>query len=135
MTRKLDHIGIMVRNLEDSLNKYGSYLGLQVEKLEEVEVEGHLDRLAFLPIGDTRIELIETSATKGFAGDFLKQHGEGIHHIAIQVDDLEKTFNELRAQGVEFLWDRIIDRDSQTKIAFFKAREFNGVYVELVERS
>ncbi|MHC4684851.1 MAG: VOC family protein [Planctomycetota bacterium] len=135
MTPKLDHIGIVVKNLNDSLIKYMSYLGLEVKKIEEIEVEGNKDRLAFLPIGETQIELIESSAQKGLVGDFLRAHGEGIHHIAIRVDDLEKTFNELHSQGVEFMWDRVIDRDPQTKIAFFKAKEFNGVYVELVERS
>lgn len=135
MTPKLDHIGIMVKNLDASLIKYMSYLGLEVKKIEEIEVEGNQDRLAFLPIGETQIELIESSAHKGLAGDFLKAHGEGIHHIAIRVDDLEKTFNELRSQGVEFMWNRVINRDPHTKIAFFTAKEFNGVYVELVERS
>ncbi|MFC1533198.1 VOC family protein [Thermodesulfobacteriota bacterium] len=132
---KIDHIGMIVKNLEASLENYTSKLGLEVKGIEEVEVEGSKDRLAFIPVGDTKIELIETSAEKGLAADFLKEHGEGVHHIAILVEGIDKIFNDLKSQGVEFVWDEVIERDPKTKIAFFEAKEFNGILIEMIERS
>jgi methylmalonyl-CoA epimerase len=134
MVRAIDHIGIIVKDLEASLKGYTSYLGLKVKEIEEVVVEISRDRLAFLPVGDTNIELIETSAKKGIAGDFLRKHGEGIHHIAIRVENLDRIFQELESQGVKFVWGRVIERSRGSKIAFFEPEEFNGIYIELVEK-
>jgi lactoylglutathione lyase/methylmalonyl-CoA/ethylmalonyl-CoA epimerase len=134
MVKKIDHIGILVKDLESSLKKYTSHLGLEVKEIEEVEVENASNRLAFLPVGDTNVELIQTTAQTGLLGDFLRERGEGIHHIALEVEDIDKTFQELRSRGVEFLWDQIIKGAHGSRIAFFKPQEFNGVYIELVQR-
>ena len=135
MAKKIDHIGMIVKDLDASLASYTSKLGLEVEEIEEIEVEGAKDRLAMIPIGESRIELIETSAEKGLAADFLKEHGEGIHHIAIRVEGIDKIYEDLSAKGVKFVWGEVIQRDPKTKIAFLEADEFNGVLIELVERS
>jgi methylmalonyl-CoA/ethylmalonyl-CoA epimerase len=134
MAKKMDHIGIIVKDLEASLENYTSKLGLDVKEIEEVEVEGAKDRLAFIPVGDMDIELIETSGEKGLAADFLHEHGEGIHHIAIEVEGIDKIFTELRSQGVKFVWDQVVDRPPGKKVAFLEAKEFNGVFIELVEK-
>jgi methylmalonyl-CoA epimerase len=134
MVTKIEHIGVVVKDLNKSLQKYTSLLNLKVEEIEEVKVENVVNRVAFLPIGETRIELVETTAETGLAADFLKERGEGIHHIALEVEDLEGLFNTLRSNGVTFLWDRIIQGSRGSKVAFFKAEEFNGVYIELVQR-
>ena len=134
MVTKIDHIGIIVNKLEDSIKKYTSLLGLEVVEIEEVNVENVINRVAFLPVGETNIELVETTATTGLAADFLRERGEGIHHIALEVEDLDMTFEKLKAQGAEFLWDRIIDGARGSRVAFFKAEEFNGVYIELIEK-
>jgi methylmalonyl-CoA epimerase len=134
MVTKIEHIGVVVKDLNKSLQRYTSLLDLKVEKIEEVKVENVVNRVAFLPIGETRIELVETTADKGLAAEFLKERGEGIHHIALEVEDLESVFSNLKSNGVEFLWDRIIQGSRGSKVAFFKAEEFNGVYIELVQR-
>jgi methylmalonyl-CoA epimerase len=134
MVTKIEHIGVVVKDLNKSLQRYTSLLDLKVEKIEEVKVENIVNRVAFLPIGETRIELVETTADKGLAAEFLKERGEGIHHIALEVEDLESVFSNLKSNGVEFLWDRIIQGSRGSKVAFFKAEEFNGVYIELVQR-
>ena len=134
MILKIEHIGIIVKDLEASMNKYTSHLGLKVEEVEEIEVDGVLNRIAFFPVKDTNIELVQTTAETGLAAEFLKERGEGIHHIALEVDDIDKTFHELRSQGVEFVWDRIIDGSRGSRVAFFKAEEFNGVYIELMQK-
>ncbi len=131
---RIDHIGIVVRDLEASMAKYQTLLGLSCKEIEEVEVEGALLRVAFFPVGGTTIELVNTSAQSGLAADFLREHGEGIHHIAFAVEDLEAEFGRLKSSGISFLWDRIIPGSRGSKVAFFKSEEFNGVYIELVQR-
>ena len=134
MIKRIDHIGICVRDLEASIKKYTSLLGLEVEEIEQIEEEDVTHRIAFFPVGGTPIELLHTNANEGLIADFIRDHGEGIHHIALEVEDLDKTFHELRSRGVEFLWDRIVEGSRESKIAFFKPQEFNGVYIELVQK-
>ena len=95
MGTKIDHIGIVVRDIKRSLLPYQGLLKLDVEEFEELDFEGAVYRLAFLSVGGVNLELVETSATSGLAAEFLREHGEGIHHIAFEVDDLERTFREL----------------------------------------
>jgi len=134
LVSKIEHIGIVVKDLETSMKKYISLLSLKVKEIEEIKVEDVINRVAFLPIGETNIELVQTTANTGLAADFLRERGEGIHHIAFEVEDLDKTFQELRSQGVKFVWDHIIQGSRGSRVAFFKAEEFNGVYIELVQK-
>ena len=134
MTMKIDHIGILVKDLEDSLEKYTALLDLKADKIEEIEVDGVMDRLAFLPIGDADIELIHCRAETGFAADFLKARGEAIHHIAFEVEDIHEIFRKLHTRGVKFLKNQVLDGSRGRKVAFFEPEEFNGVYIELVEK-
>ena len=134
MLNKIEHIGIVVKDMEASIKKYESILGLKVEEIEEVEVDNVVNRVAFLPIKETKIELVHTTSTVGLVADFIKERGEGINHIAFEVDDIYKVFNELRSQGVSFLWDQVIDGSRGSKIAVFEPEEFNGVYIELMQK-
>jgi len=134
MVRKIEHIGIAVQDLEKSLLPYQELLGLELKETEELDVQGALTRVAFFPIGETNVELVYTTAKTGLAAEFLRDHGEGIHHIAFEVEDLEKTFQSLRSRGIQFVWDKIITGSRGSKVAFFKAEEFNGVYIELVQK-
>lgn len=134
MIKKIEHIGIVVKDLEDSLKKYTTLLGLELDEVEELHVIGAVNRVAFLPVRETNIELVQTTATTGLAADFLKEHGEAINHIAFEVDDVEKAFRELKAQGVEFVVDEVFDGSRGTRCAFCKPESFNGVYIELVQK-
>ena len=134
MINKIEHIGVIVKDLEASIKKYTTLLGLKLQHIEEITVEGAVNRVAFLPVGQTNIELVQTTAESGVVADALKERGESIHHIAVEVEDLEKTFSDLRAKGVQFMWDRIIPGSRGSKVAFFKPEEFNGVYIELVQK-
>ena len=134
MVGRIDHIGIVVKDLEASMAQYQTLLGLTLKEIEKVKVEGALLRVAFFPVGDTNIELVHTSAETGLIADFLQDQGEGIHDIAFAVEDLESEFDRLKASGTFFLWDRIIPGSWGSKVAFFKSEEFNGVYIELVQR-
>ena len=134
MVTKIEHIGIVVDKLEESLEKYTSLLDLKVAEIEEIPVENVINRVAFLPVGETDIELVESTGTTGMAAEFFKERGEGIHHIALEVEDLDMIFERLKDRGTKFMWDRIIDGARGSRAAFFKPEEFNGVYIELVEK-
>jgi methylmalonyl-CoA/ethylmalonyl-CoA epimerase len=131
---KIEHIGVAVKNLDDSLKKFTNLLGLKVREIEEVNVEGDRVKVAFLPIGAVNIELVTTTAQAGLVADFLKERGEGIHHIAVEVEDIYSEFEKLRSQGVEFVWGKIINGSRGTKVAVIEQKELNGVYIELVQK-
>ena len=134
MATKIEHIGVVVRDLDDSLKKFTNLLDLKVKEIEEKNLEGHNVRVAFLPIGAANIELVTTTSQTGLVGDFLREKGEGVHHIAIEVEDIYGEFERLRAQGVEFVWGKIVDGSRGTKIAVIEQKELNGVYIELVQK-
>lgn len=102
----LDHIGIAVRGIASASKLYES-LGLRV--LHEETVEHEKVRTAMIPAGDTRIELLEPTTADSTIGRFLAKHGEGLHHIAIQVDDISAALETLKAQGA-----RLVSEDIQT---------------------
>lgn len=135
MVGRIEHIGIITKDVEASMNRFRSLLGLEVKNIEELKVENAMIKIAFLPVGEINIELIQPTAKTALNADFLQKEGDSIHHIAFEVEDLEKTFNELRSQGVEFIWDRIIEGSRGSKVAFFRAEEFNGIYIEIVEKN
>jgi len=131
---KIEHIGVVVRDLDESLKKFTNLLDLKVKEIEEKNLEGHDVRVAFLPIGAANIELVTTTSQTGLVGDFLREKGEGVHHIAIEVEDIYGEFERLRALGVEFVWGKIVDGSRGTKIAVIEQKELNGVYIELVQK-
>jgi methylmalonyl-CoA/ethylmalonyl-CoA epimerase len=131
---KIEHIGVVVRNLDDSLKKFTSLLGLKVKEVEEVNVEGNNVKVAFLPTGAVNIELVTTTAQTGLIADFLREKGEGVHHIAVEVEDIHGEFERLRSQGVDFVWGKIINGSRGTKVAVIEQKELNGVYIELVQK-
>lgn len=134
MVKKIEHIGIIVADLESSLKRYTTILGLELEEIEEVEVEGTINRVAFLPLNGISIELVHTTGSSGLVADFQRERSEGIHHIAFEVENLKEKFEVMRRAGVNFLWDKIISGSRGTRAAFIDPEEFNGVYIELIEK-
>jgi methylmalonyl-CoA epimerase len=130
---QIEHIGIIVKDLKKSLCPYQELLGIEIKEIEEIQEQGAIYRLAFLPIAEVNIELVETSASDGLVADFIRERGDRIHHIAFKVNNLEALFNELKGRGIEFVGDKIVSGSRGSKAAFFKAEEFNGVYIELVQ--
>lgn len=100
----LDHIGIAVQSIASARKLYES-LGLRV--LQEETVDQEQVRAAMIPAGDTRIELLEPTAPDSPIGRFLAKRGEGLHHIALHVDDISATLETLKAQGVRLVSDEI----------------------------
>ncbi|MDI7276273.1 MAG: methylmalonyl-CoA epimerase [Anaerolineae bacterium] len=132
MIGRIDHIGIAVADLASALDFYDGMLGLPASEVEEVPDQGV--RLAVLPVGESRLELLQSTAPDGPVGRFIEKRGEGIHHICFEVDDIEAALAALRDAGV-----RLIDEQPRTgvggrRIAFLHPRSSHGVLIELSER-
>jgi methylmalonyl-CoA/ethylmalonyl-CoA epimerase len=131
MLTKINHIGVAVTCIEDALPYYRDQLGMNYEG-EEV-VAAQKVKVAFLQIGESRIELLEPTSDESPVAGFLKKNGPGMHHIAYEVDDLESALQKLEAQGV-----RLIDKEPRkgahgTKIAFVHPKASGGVLTELCQ--
>jgi methylmalonyl-CoA/ethylmalonyl-CoA epimerase len=128
---KIDHIGIATRRLEEALGLWRDMLGLHVDFTEDVTEQGV--RVAMLPIGETRIELLEPLADDSPVGKFLAQRGPGIHHIAVRVTDINTSLAQLKEKG-----RRLIDATPRRGadgclVAFVHPSSANGVLLELVQ--
>jgi methylmalonyl-CoA/ethylmalonyl-CoA epimerase len=130
---KIDHLGIAVRSLSDSLNFYRDALGLELSGTEEVQDQGV--RVALLPAGESRIELLEPFSEDSPVGRFIARRGEGLHHICYEVDDLASKLVDLRSRGIRLL-DGYPRRGAEGKlVAFLHPASAYGVLVELVEKA
>lgn len=128
----IDHIGIAVKDIQESLKFWEETLGIHCHGVEEV-VEQKV-KTAFLPVKDTEIELLEGTAEDSPVSKFIEKKGEGIHHIAIRVENLEEALAEMKAKGI-----RLIDETPRigaggAKIAFVHPKASGGVLLELCER-
>lgn len=130
---KIDHLGIAVRSISDSLAFYREALGLELSGSETVEDQGVT--VALLPVGEARIELLEPFSEETPVGRFIARRGEGLHHICYEVDDLASKIDDLRSRGVRLL-DGYPRRGAEGKlVAFLHPASANGVLVELVEKA
>ncbi len=132
MVLKLDHIGIAVANLEESLKLYTGALGMKLHGTETVEDQKV--KTAFLPLGDTEVELLESTSPDGPIGKFIESRGQGIHHLAFKVDNVEKALEELKKQGIRLIDEKPRYGAGGAKIAFLHPKATNGVLIELCER-
>lgn len=132
-TLKVDHIGIAVEKIEAALPVWEGILGLPLHGIEEVAEQKV--KTAFMPVGDTEIELLESTDPEGPIGKFLAAKGQGVHHLAFRVSNIEEALAELKAKGV-----RLIDETPRygaggARIAFIHPKATGGVLVELTERA
>jgi methylmalonyl-CoA epimerase len=132
MILRLDHVGIAVRSIDESLRFWELALGLELEGREAVPTEG-VD-VAFLPVGRSRLELLQATSTDSPVARFVDKRGPGIHHLTFEVDDIVTTLDRLAGVGIELL-DRVPRTGAGgTRVAFVHPRATGGVLVELVER-
>jgi methylmalonyl-CoA epimerase len=130
---RLDHVGVAVRSLEEALRPFRDGLGLDVGGREEVASERV--RVAFLPVGETRLELLEPTAPDSAIARFLERRGEGVHHLCFEVDDLEQALARLRKQGVPLVDETPRPGAGGCRVAFVHPRGTAGVLVELKEKT
>jgi methylmalonyl-CoA/ethylmalonyl-CoA epimerase len=129
--KRIDHIAIVVENLESALGIYRDALGMQLDHVETIPEQDV--KIGFLPSGETEIELLEPINPGSGIGRYLEKRGEGLHHICLEVDDIEATLADLKAQGARLI-DDTPKRGAHGKIAFIHPKGANGVLIELLER-
>jgi methylmalonyl-CoA epimerase len=129
---KIDHLGIAVSSIGEARKFYES-LGLEVVQEEMVEQEGV--RTAMLPVGESRIELLEATSPDTPIGRFLAKRGPGLHHVALHVNDISATFEELKARGLTLLSDDIQIGAGGHLYFFIHPKSAGGVLTEIVQDS
>ena len=127
---RIHHVAFIVRSIEDALAFYRDALRLELETIMDIPTD-HV-RIAFLAVGESKVELVEpTDDTTGVAR-FLASKGEGFHHVCYEVDNLAETLLRLEIDGVELI-DTAPRRGAEGPVAFIHPRSGNGVLVELIE--
>ncbi len=128
--KKIDHIGIAVNNLASAKTFYRERLGLAIEH-EEVKEDM---KIAFVPVGEVNIELIESTSEDGVIGKFIARRGEGVHHIAYEVDNIKDALKRLKNDGIRLI-DEVPRKGAHgKKVAFLHPKDTNGVLTELVAK-
>lgn len=133
MIKRIDHVAILLPDLQEGTNFWVDALGLPLEKIETVPEQQV--KIAFLPVGDSHVELVEpTDDTTGVAA-YLQKRGPGLHHICLEVDDIEKTLAQLIEAGIPLIDDKPKEGKNGKKLAFIHPKGTGGVLVELYELS
>lgn len=131
-TLKVDHIGIAVSDLEETLKFYTEVLGLECQGTEVVEEQKV--RVAFLPVGDTEIELLESTDPEGPIARFIEKNGPGVQHIAFRVEDIASAIAYMQEKGMKMIDETPRYGAGGAKIAFVHPKGTSRVLVELTQR-
>jgi methylmalonyl-CoA/ethylmalonyl-CoA epimerase len=131
MINRVHHIAIAVHSISDALPAFVDALGLTVMDTEEVDSQGV--RVAVLPVGATWLELVEPMDEASPVWRFLTHHGEGVHHVCFEVDDLEATLAQLKERGIRLVDDKPRRGVEGARIAFVHPSSTHGVLIELHE--
>ncbi len=129
--RKLDHIGVAVTSIEAALPLYSRGLRMAVERTTQVPGEGV--KIAFIPAGETLIELLEPLGSETPVAKFLEKRGPGLHHLCFEVDDIDEAIAQLKEKGVPLLSDTARE-GADGRIVFLHPRASHGVLIELLEK-
>ncbi len=131
MIKKINHIAIIVPDLDASLVFWRDTLGLALAHVEEVQSQEAV--VAFMPAGDSEVELVKPTTDTSGAAKFLARRGPGLHHIALEVDDLDAMLERLKDKGVRLINETPIAAAGGNRAAFIHPESANGVLVELYE--
>jgi methylmalonyl-CoA/ethylmalonyl-CoA epimerase len=131
MIKKIEHIGIAVKNLNNSNELFKKLFGKEYYKVEAVASEGV--STSFFMLGETKIELLEATNETSAIAKFIEKKGEGIHHIAYEVDNLDEEMVRLKGEGFELINTSPKDGADNKRICFLHPKTTNGVLVELCE--
>jgi methylmalonyl-CoA epimerase len=127
---RIHHVALLVKDVEAGLRFYRDTLGLPVADLQVMPDDGVT--IAFLPVGESRVELVQPTAPGTGVARYLESHGEGFHHVCFEVGNLSETLMRLAIEGVELL-DSAPRRGAEGPVAFLHPRSCRGVLVELIE--
>jgi len=128
----IDHIGIAAKEMDSTLRFFTERLGMKATGSETIEEQAV--RVAFLPLGEGELEILESTKPDGPVAKFIESRGEGIQHIALRVDDLEAALEELKQKGVRLIDEKPRIGAGGARIAFIHPKETHGVLLELCER-
>jgi methylmalonyl-CoA/ethylmalonyl-CoA epimerase len=131
MIKKIEHIGIAVKNINESNELFKKLFGKDHYKIEAVESEGV--STSFFMLGETKIELLQATNENSAIAKFIEKKGEGIHHIAYEVDNIENEMTRLKGEGFEIINAQPKDGADNKKICFLHPKSTNGVLVELCQ--
>ncbi|RPI92223.1 MAG: methylmalonyl-CoA epimerase [Chloroflexi bacterium] len=131
MIKQINHVAIVVENLDTALSFWRDALGLPLDKTESNPGE-NVD-IAFLPVGESEIELLQPTDPESGIGKYLAKKGQGMHHLCVEVDDIEAVIARLVAHGVEMINAEPRTRPEGTRYAFVHPKSAGGVLVELYE--
>ncbi len=129
---KVDHVGIAVNSIDIGKNFWSDILGLPFEGDETVAEQKV--KTAFFPVGESEVELLESTSPDGPISKYIEKKGEGIQHVAFRVDDIDSALAELKQKGIRLIDEKPRKGAGGAKIAFLHPKSTNGVLVELCER-
>jgi methylmalonyl-CoA/ethylmalonyl-CoA epimerase len=132
MIKKVDHIGIAVHSLKETLPFYTEVLKLPLLAMEEVESEQV--KVAFLQVGETMLELLEPTSVDSPIAKYMEKRGEGIHHVALGVESIEERMNEIKTKGIRMIQDEPKLGAHGKEVAFIHPKSTFGVLYELCEK-
>ena len=134
MIKKFDHVGIVVKNIEDALSLFSNLFGFKITESLTFPEEGF--KSALISKEGVTLELLEPIGSEGIIQKFIEKHGEGLHHISLQVDDIELEMKSLKAKGVRLVSDEPqVVKGTSNKGAFIHPRSTHGILIELIRRA
>ena len=129
---KIDHLGIAVNSIDEGKNFWSGVLGLDFEGAETVAAQKVTT--AFFPVGESEVELLESTAADGPVAKYIEKRGQGIQHVAYRVENIDEALAELKEKGVQLIDQQPRIGAGGAKIAFLHPKATNGVLVELCQR-
>ena len=129
--KKIDHVALVVADIDEALSFWQDSLGLELEHIEDIPREK--SAIAFLPLGDSEIELVQPTSDDSGVAKYLQKRGPGMHHICLEVDDIEGMLAQLKAKDVHLIHEEAVIAESGKKYAFIHPKAAFGVLVELYE--
>jgi methylmalonyl-CoA/ethylmalonyl-CoA epimerase len=128
---RIDHIAVLVDDLEKTLSFWRDGLGMEMSHVEEVPAEK--SRVAFLPLGGSEVELVKPTSDDSGLARYLEKRGPGMHHICLEVDDIQGMLSRLKEAGIQLINETPVTGSGGKKYAFVHPKSANGVMVELYE--
>lgn len=128
--KKINHVAIVVKDIESALGFWQDQLGLKLDHIEDVPSQA--SKVAFLPVGEGEVELVQPTDPDTGLANYLEKRGEGMHHLCIEVDDIQGMLKKLKEKQVKLINEKPIELPGR-KMAFIHPKSANGVLVELYE--
>ncbi len=133
MIKKFDHVGMAIKKTEEMVSLFSNLFGFRITEPREFPEAGFKSTL--IAKEDVSIELIEPIGPEGIIQKFIEKRGEGLHHVSIQVDDLEREIKRLKTLGVQFVNEEPSQVSETSKVVFIHPRSANGLLIELIQRT